>query len=87
MLCGVPKISWQQKVKQILAHRSHDDNWHDQLNEKQLIKAVQTWIKDSQYFETKCQEYKLKFFDLSDDFTSRLEAVEKFLVKNSSFNS
>ncbi len=79
---GYPVIDAVEKFKQIKKHDSVDDDWHKALNDDQLLKMIQIWIKDSLYFKNECEKYGINFFDLSKDFKTGWQKVEDFLVRD-----
>ena len=76
---GYPRLSPEDKLKQIKKYTSSDCDWHEELTDDQLLNLIRIWIEDSLYFEQECNKYDLEFVDLSNNFKAGWERVEKFL--------
>jgi 2-phosphoglycerate kinase len=76
---GFPTVSISQKMKNILQSRKEGD-WTKEYTEKELKKFVKWGIKESKKYQRQCKKYGITFYDLSEDFETRINEVVEDLV-------
>lgn len=77
---GYSNIKAEDKLIQLRNNRSPNDNWTDELTDKELLENIQEWIKDSEFLEKECKKYKIEYFDTSANFELEIDRAIEFLI-------
>jgi hypothetical protein len=76
---GFPTISISQKMENILNSRKEGD-WTKEYTEKELRKFVKWGVKESKKYQKEAKRYGIAFYDLSEDFESRVNGIVEDLI-------
>jgi len=78
---GFTKISPEDKLSEIRKYSNQKDDWTNKRSDQQMLKAINSMIEFSEFLETECTKYNIKYFDVSDNFQENLDEVFDFLTK------
>lgn len=77
---GYSTVKAEDKLNQLRSIRSYNDNWTDELTDKDLLNNIEVWVKRSKVLKAECVKYGIKYFDTSDNFELQIEKAIVFLL-------
>jgi 2-phosphoglycerate kinase len=77
---GYADIDAKDKLTQLRANRSHNDNWTDDLTDDDLLATIKEWIEDSKFLRNECDKYGIQYFDTSVNFDTQIKQALQFLL-------
>ena len=76
---GYATILPSQKLQQIRTHAGFPNDWSATYDDAALLTIITREIAFSQYLQTTCPRYNIRYFDTSDHFLETLDSVMDYL--------
>lgn len=77
---GYCTIDPAQKLVEIRAHGGHANDWPQETTDDGLLAIIQREITFSQYLQAECARLDFPYFDMSEQFLPRLDAVAAYIL-------
>ena len=76
---GYNRINPEQKLEEIRKYSGLPNDWADSSSDNDILKLINRSISYSPFLETECAEYKIPYFDQSEDFIGTHRKILEYL--------
>jgi hypothetical protein len=76
---GYASITPTHKLREIREHAGHPNDWPQEYTDTDLLAIIGREIAFSQYVQTECLRYHLRYFDMSHQFMPVLDEVVAYI--------